>query len=331
MMQKLRNLIVFCWLLVLVLMLFGCKSSLRCGYKLGNVENIRFAWGEHYKSWVEMEDKEPSMESGQKIDRELIIRREIESVERDGSAIMKVTLEKVDLKIDVKKIKSEHSNSYLSTADKTESTIPDLPKLAGATYRIKIAPDTTVTQVIGLDELRKSLGIKEDDNSIAGSLLSVETIKLCHEREFMRFMPKGDPSRSKLFVVPHVMIKAQAVEKTFQKGLVQTEGNSQLALFNITGQAIHTLPQGWEPPPQPRDPYRPLIKDRSNMEEFKITGEGAFDLDHEQVARDNCKIESTLILFEDELFPEVSEAKKKKTNNIMVTQVNLYWDFKLLP
>jgi len=142
------------------------ESALRCRYTVGSVERARFANSSQNKVWVEMPDKEPSEPQSNETQREIVLRSEVEKVQEDGSAIIKVTIEqaKVSETVITKETKqtakdaektlkdTKRTNTYSSDAEGTKSTWRNQPKLAGASYKIEIAPDTTVKEIMGLEE-----------------------------------------------------------------------------------------------------------------------------------------------------------------------------------
>jgi len=149
---------------MILLIIGGCAGdAMQAKYQVGQTEQVRFVSEESYNNWVEMPDEPPTEKNGRVIKKNIEMTREIESVNANGSAIMKVTLNKVDLSIHTYRQQKENLYNYVSTSKETKSDRNSDPKLAGASYKIKIAPDTTVQEIIGLDQLRKSLGIEEDD------------------------------------------------------------------------------------------------------------------------------------------------------------------------
>ena len=57
-----------------------------------------------------------------------------------------------------KGLEKERFSFYRSSPDKTKSNIPGSPTLAGVEYKIRMIPDTTtVSEIIGLEEIRKEL------------------------------------------------------------------------------------------------------------------------------------------------------------------------------
>ena len=87
---------------VALFFLAGCAESqlLRCKYTVGKVERVRYYREFIYRSWVEMPGKGSTKSGMRKTVEELIVRREVESVEPDGSAVIKVTFEKAMMTID---------------------------------------------------------------------------------------------------------------------------------------------------------------------------------------------------------------------------------------
>ena len=311
---------------VILLIIGGCTSgAMQTKYQVGQTETVRFVSEDSYNNWVEMPDEAPTEKNGRVIKKNIEMTREIESVNPDGSAIMKVTLNKVDLSMRTYRQQKENLYNYVSTTEATKSDRNGDPKLAGASYKIKIAPDTTVQEIIGLDPLLKKLGIDKDDEAMVPQILSPETIKLLHERDFVKSAVQPGQTVTALIPVPNVMIKAQAVEQTFT---AKSGGN--LITVNITGRPIHTLPEGWDVPAQPGDVGRTIVKQASDMQEFKYQGQGKINTADGKVLSEQMDLSCTLILLEEKIFKGQSKKKKDKWGE-MFTIVESKQTFEALP
>jgi len=164
----------------------GSSASMSCKYQQGDIQKIRYAGSTENRIWVEKADGQ-RQQTGQNMSRnEMIVSRQVESVASDGSAIMKVTFEQVEIAFESNVGKKSKQGAYKSTAESTTSSNPGEPALAGTSYKIRIAPDTTVLEIIGLDQLRKDLGISGNDELRVARLLSEENIRLCHECDFAK-------------------------------------------------------------------------------------------------------------------------------------------------
>gem|GEM_PF-1134164 len=297
------------------------ESALRCRYTVGSVERARFANSSQNKVWVEMPDKEPSEPQSNETQREIVLRSEVEKVQEDGSAIIKVTIEqaKVSETVITKETKqtakdaektlkdTKRTNTYSSDAEGTKSTWRNQPKLAGASYKIEIAPDTTVKEIMGLDELRQKLEIGEDDTGKAVSLISEESIKSYHEREFVRYSPdRFTPQQGydhplpknyeKNLPVSNAIIKAKAIKKIYSAQEPQKKNNSQTVTITCQGEPLHLLPEGITEPQLSGSFFLIVTKEKSDMQGFKIAGRGDFDLTTRQVIEDSSETECTLVL-----------------------------------
>ena len=325
-MKNLGN--VFSLLLVAaVLVTMGCDGS---GVK---IERAHFVKLDRFNSWVEMPGKPPAGRSTRDLTEEVVFTREVESTNSDGSKVIKVTFESVKV-TDVRLVQGEqYELTYHSTVEKTVSTEKNEPPLAGVSYRIVMAPDTTVKQIMGVDQLRQELGFQEGVVTMASRFLDDKYIRLCNEREFMQSGVLTAAETSKQFPVRHVMNKAQALEKTFRAQETTTpQGHPGLAV-QMAGQAIYVLPAGWFPPPSPPDPYREQIKAMSDMQDPVISGESLYDLKTEKVLYDNNKIKCVLIITEDKISQQVGKElteEQKGSGGQMFTEIELEHRFETL-
>lgn len=307
-------------------LIVGCDSSkaLNYDYQVGDQERIKVTRSNHYESWVEMPDKEPSQRNARTKTQELVLSRQVESVEADGTALMKVTIEKatVNLNIDTQKSKSKHS--YVSTAESTESTWSNQPAIAGAVYRIRIAPDTSVLEVMGLEEARKALQIKEEDKGIAAGLLNEDSILKVHERSFVQHYPQTDV----LEPVPDAMIKAKGLRKTYN---YMKDAQTNQVWFEVNGEAAYNVPEDFPEPPKPFNPGQTMIISVSDMDELTIKGQGQFDLATHSVLNEQNHIKCSLLITESSLSGQFGKPGKEGDGGVMITVTELNDAFEKLP
>jgi hypothetical protein len=315
-----------------IIFLSGCSTA--PPYQVGDVERIRFTYEENHWQWVEMPNEPPTKKDGRVIKKEFVMRREVESVnDQDHSAVMKVTLEKVDIGVRTVIPEKERFSYYRSSAEKTESNFPNSPKLVGASYKIRIAGDTAVLEIIGLDELRKQLEIKEDDNSLAAGVLLPQTVRQIHERQFRQSGVKAGKTLSKLAVIPHMMIKAQAIDNTYVADQGRKDGDFRWVTVTSTGQAVHTLPAGWDEPPGPTDPSRLMIKSMFDMQKLEVTSEGVFDANSGRVKNEKKHVFCSLVLLGEKIASQNPPPlqKKGKAAGEMFVEVTVDQTFEVLP
>ncbi|MCK5271468.1 MAG: hypothetical protein KAJ52_02785 [Sedimentisphaerales bacterium] len=311
-------------------------TSLCCQYKVGKEHTVRFTSNKLNKVWVEMPKKKPTLTGQNETQHEIVLRTKVESVDKDGSAILNVTIEQIKFTMtsDVRKKKSK--NEYYSDAKKNTSTSswPNEPKLHGASYKIKIAPDTTVKEVIGIDKLYKKIGVDKDDRRIVIGLINEEKIKRYHERDFLRYCPgRVASSKGEAFAlptayegklpIPDAMIKAKAIKKTFKVHKVQKEKKAHLVKVVGTAEPLYVLPEGIEEPPALNDFGKTMIKRMSDMNELKITDEALFDLSAGVVRSEKTSVECTLIILEENIGMGQGKNKKKGAGGAMFTMVKI--------
>ena len=315
-----------------VFLLSGCSTA--PPYQVGDVERIRFTYGENHWQWVEMPNEPPTKKDGRVIKKEIVVRREVESVnDKDHSTVMKVTLEKVDIGVRTVLPEKERLSYYRSSAEKTESNIPDSPKLAGTGYTIRLAPDTTVLEIIGLNELKTQLKIKEDNYSLAQLVLTEESVKQLHEREFRQSGIKAGKTLEKLTVIPHMMIKAQAINTTYAADRGRKDGDARWVTVTSTGEAIHTLPAGWDEPPAPTDPSRVMIKSMFDMQKLDVTSKGIFDANTGRVKSEQKHVFCSLVLLGEKITAQNPQRLQKKGKDAgeMFVEVTVDQTFEVLP
>ncbi len=313
-------------------LLAGCSTT--PSYQVGDVERIQYTSQENHWQWVEMPDEPPTKKDGRVINKEIVMRREVESVHpKDHSVLMKVTLEKVDISVKTVLPEKERNSYYRSSEEKTESNIPDSPKLAGTSYEIRMAPDTTVLEIIGLDKLKEQLKIKEDSPTLAQLVLTPESIREVQEREFRQSGVKPGKTIEKLTAVPHMMIKAQAINTTYTADQGRKDGDARWVTVTSTGEAIHTLPEGWDEPPAPTDPSRLMIKSMFDMQKLEVTGKGVYDANSGRVKSEQKHVFCSLVLLGEKIAsqnPQRSQ-KKGKAAGEMFVEITLDQTFKVLP
>jgi len=318
-----------------ILWLFLCAGCATTPpYQVDDVQRIRFTYEESHWQWVEMPGEPTKQKDGRVIKKEIILRREVESVnDKDHSAVMNVTLEKVDLDIRTVLPEKERYSYYRSNEEKTESNIPDSPKLVGTGYKIRLAPDTTVLDIIGLDELRKQLEIKDDNYSLAAGVVTAETVRQLHEREFRQSGVKPGKKLEKLAVVPHMMIKAQAIKNTYAADRGRKEADARWVTVTSTGEAIHTLPAGWDEPPGPTDPSRLMIKSMFDMQKLDVTSKGIFDANTGRVKSEQKHVFCSLVLLGEKIASQNPQRlqKKGKAAGEMFVEVTVDQKFEVLP
>ncbi|MBN1845348.1 MAG: hypothetical protein JW810_06660 [Sedimentisphaerales bacterium] len=313
-------------------LLAGCTTTdLLQTYQVGQEQQVRYTLLETHWQWVEMPDEPPSQRDGREIKNQIVWRQQVEAVHPDGSATLKVTLESLDLSMHTVLPDKDRTSYYRSSADKTESSITNAPKLAGAEYRIRQAPDSTLLEIIGLDELRKELGMTPEDQWMAPRILTEETLKELHEHPFLKSHVRPGQTLVKMEPVPHVMIKAQALETTYKAGSAEKRGNQELVTVTSTAEPIHTLPQGWDEPPAPGDPSRTMIKSMFDMQKLEVTDQGVYDLTGQRVQSDNRRIFCSLILLEEKIFKGGPNARKKEKWGEMFAEITKQEQYQVMP
>lgn len=304
--------VVMSGIITLFVGLVGCQQAnqIRCQYQSGQSERITVAQEKNYESWVEMPEKEPTQRNSRKNRQELTLLRHVDSVASDGSALMTITIEKAEVALDIDTQKSKSKHHYTSTAENTNTTWGNEPAVAGVSYQIKIAPDTRVLEIIGLDEARTGLNIKKDAKGIASNILSEEAIRVIHERSFV----KDSPGPEALAPIPDAMIKAKAIRKTYN---YQQDAEHITALS--VGEAAYTAPEGFPEPPTPSNMGQTMIINISEMDKLIVQGRGVFDLNTGSVTSEENNIKCTLVIDESNLSAQFGKEDKKGSGGVMFT------------
>ncbi len=316
-------------LLAAGLLAAGCQEQiLRCRYQVGDVEKVRYTGERVYKSWLEMPGKDPQDVGTNRTREEVVMVREVESVEADGGAVMKVTLESVMIELSGKD--EAAAKKYVSNADGTSSWGSE-PGLAGKSYRIRIAPDTRVLEVMGLSEVRQQAGIQEGDKGVVARMLEEDRIKRYHQHDFVMYSPKSVSGQkgydSEMLPLPDDMIKATAIKKHYTAA-----ASGDVIEVSGRGEAVHGTVPGFEEP-KINQFGQAIIKQQSDMQKLEITDEGRFGISQGKVLQDNKEVTCSLVLLEENLFggQAGANAKKKDEWGVMYTDIYLKSQFEVLP
>ena len=308
----------------------GELDGLRLQFEPGAQVKARYASSEFYKTWVEIEGKQDTHAHSRETKDDVLFNVTVDKINGDGTAILRVDILEAQVTLSLDFPQKKTDQYYTSTAEKTDSNWDGEPALAGAVYHIRMAPDTTVEEIIDLKDLRRSLGFQDGASGAVSRLISKEAITRRHEREFVQF--GAGPGRknnqtSELFAVNETMLKAQAVKRTFTTNPIDADG---IVTITSTGEAIHTLPQGFEEPPQPNLFGQALIKDKSDMQELAVPGIGRFDTTSGRVLSEDNRLEVLLVLLGENIF---ESAKPKNTNvdpGVMFREVKRQRHFELV-
>ena len=307
----------------------GKGASLRCVYKVGDVQKIRLQRQLLYRSWVEMPDKEPAESGMRKTFEELIVKREVESVAPDGTAVMKVTFEKAVMAVETKK--SQNLFRYSSDMQNTETTNSQEPKLAGVFYRIRIAPDTSILEITGLEEQRKELKFDETTKGVVSNWLSEKSIRRLHERDFIKQCPikaTYNQTYESLVSIPDPMVKARAIRKTYTIG---SSAVKELVTVTTSGEAAYKVPDGFPAAPKPPHMGAMMIVNASEMNELDIEGTGTFDLATATIQSDTYRVNCTLVISGDTLFGQTPKPGQEGKGGEMFTTIEFSETYELLP
>ena len=313
----------------------GCVEPelLRCKYKVGETQKIRLHRQLLYRSWLEMPGKETTESGMRNTIEELIVSRQVESVEPDGTAVMKVTFVKAMITVETRKNKNLFH--YKSDMESTETSLDTEPKLAGASYRIKIAPDTSILEIMGLEEQREKLKLDNQSKGVVSNWLTEKSIRRMHERDFVKHCPLNatyNQTYESLASIPDPMVKARAIRKTYTIGPAAVKKDmSELVTVTSHGEPAYTVPEGFPPAPKPPHMGAVMIVNASEMNELKVEGVGTFDLVTATIQDDTYSVNCILVISGDTLFGKTPQPGQEGQGGEMFTTIKFNETYELLP
>ncbi len=306
------------WLVAAAMVLLaGCQSNKPAvTYKTGDVDTVSYTEKNVYKNWVEMPGKDKDQVRMRTTEYTVVLRREVESVGADGAALMNVTFEQVkfDLNIDFPD-KNTHEY-YLSTADKTESSRGGEAMLGGRSFKVRMAPDTTVLEVMGRDTLLEQLGLSEESTGTAKFFVSEDQLKKYLQRELIKNAPGAGGKNVVMQPIPDSMVKAKAVKTTYKTA----SASGDVLAISATGEAVHVVPKGMTDPQPPTVFGQKLIFDNSDMQEYIAEGAARFDAASGKVLEETKSMKCMLVLLEENLFGGKGK-EKAGSGGVMFTEI----------
>ncbi|MBN2211585.1 MAG: hypothetical protein JW709_09340 [Sedimentisphaerales bacterium] len=305
------------WVVVLagLAVSMGCQSAPVCKYHVGDVDTVSYTQKSVYKNWVEMPGKDKDQVRMRTTEYTVVLRREVESVGIDGSAVMNATFEQVKFDLNIDFPDKDTHEYYLSTPDKTESSRGGEAMLGGRSFKVRVAPDTTVLEIMGRDALLEQLGLSDKSTGTAMFFVSEEQLKKYLERDLIQNAP-GMSSRKVMQPIPDSMVKAKAVEMTYKTA----PAIGDVVTIQATGEAIFVVPKGMTEPEPPAVFGQKLIFDNSDMQEFALEGSARFDLAAGKVLEENKSMRCMLVLLEENLFGGKGK-EKPGGGGVMFTEI----------
>lgn len=296
---------------------------LRVKFEVGAKTRARAQRLQFYKTWVEMPRKDDTQTHSRETKDDVLFETTVEKINDDGTAIVRVEIIEAKVTLHIDFPQKDTKRHYVSTAEKTDTNWIEEPAVAGSVYRLRVAPDTTVEEILGLKGLRRSLGMADDgDTAVAvRRLLDEDQIRERHERQFVQF--GAGPGREKnrttqVFPVTETMVKAKAIKKTFT---TEPGGEGGIVTVRSTGEAIYSLPRGFEEPPEPSQFGQAMIKDKSDMQDFSVEGTGRFDSATGQVTSEELSLKATLVLLGENVFQTPERETPKGDQGAMYTEI----------
>ncbi len=314
-----------------VSLLAGCRQTVefRCKYKPGDRDKIRYTSVRTYKNWIEMEDKKPQGMSSRKTTETLVLNREIVSVEPDGSALMKVSIEQAEVQLDLDTPNEEKIQHYYRSGPAgLDTTWAAMPPMRDVEYTLKIAPNTKILDIQGLSGVREKY-FSGDKESLVSELLSDSMIRRVHQRDFLQNAParvQQGQTYEWTVEIPDSMVKAEAIRRTFTVDSIQSDKTGSIVTVRSISEPLMVRPEGFPPAPAPHD-FGALLKETSDMQEFKYDGNDAFDTAKGCAVKEQINMYCYLMMLEETFFLGMEKYGKSPEDaaapntNAMLTEV----------
>lgn len=329
-----KNLCLMLAVILPALFTLGCQqnsqtetasAALACSYTQGQTYKTRVKGHILYKTWVEMPNKPPASVVSNERNWELTLRHEVEKVNPDKSALVKVTIEKADYKLNIDSPEKKSEETYSSTPEKTQSSQGENSALAGMSYKVVLEPNTAIRQVIK-DESFNQPGLLEKDATVPAFLIREKMIKSYHEHNAVRYGPRVGEKSTRIIPIPDPMIKAQVIRMDYQSAAADGD---KLIKISGTGTALDRLPPDMPAPEKPAHIFGALIQDRSQTQEFTMTDEGVLNVAQGLVERETQKTHNLLILDGGSIFPSEKKVEPGSAG-FMFTLIDLDSDYEVI-
>lgn len=305
----------------------GCGTGMQSkpleglNYEPGQIEVVAFTQQETISNWVEAPQEAVAGRSFQEQNVRVVLQREVEGVALDGTIILKVTIEEVEIVDERQAGDSKNWYRYVSNATVTESSVEGEPPLAGIDYRVAMAANTTVKQIVGLDQVWNRLGVEKEAAGGYGLILDEDFIRTCHERGFVQAGVREGQTVKRLAPVRNELVaaKVKAWEKVYRLNKIMAVSQESYLKANMQGDPVTILPAGWT---EPKTIDLPWVQ-KGDIKEAMITGESLFDKENRRVLLDEESMR-----FQLELSAENMGAGQN-TGQKMMTTVNMNNKFEL--
>ncbi len=302
-------------------MLSGGSDKVANQYAQGMSDRIKYSFEQKYESWVEMPGKDPQQYNSRLNIRTMVLKRDVQSVESDGSAWINVTVESVEVTEDVNTTKTKNKSHYINNESEFKSDWKGQPQFVNKSYHIKVAPDSTVLEVAGLDKM----GLNLKSPGEVGRLFTEGKIKKRHNRLVLSHYSPGE---EKLIENPTPMIKANGIYVTSQK----EKGAMGNVTLHLKGTPAYNVPKEFPPSPQPTNMFQSLIINAGSMNEMVYEGRATFNTESNKISDETLQIKSTILITEDGLTGQFgsSASKGEGSGGVMYAVAEIKTTFELL-
>ena len=301
----------------ILITLSGCGAGMQpkslegLNYEPGQIEVVVFTQQETLSNWVEAPQETVTGRSYREKNVRVVLQREMEGIALDGTIVMKVTIEEVEIVDEREAGETKNWYRYVSNATVTESSVDGEPQLAGVSYRVAMDANTTVKQIVGLDQVWKELGVEQESAGGFGLVLDEDFIRTCHERGFVQAGVGEGQTVKRLAPVRNELVaaKVKAWEKVYRLEKMMSMSQKEYLKASMQGDPVTVLPAGWAEPKTIDLPWVQL----GEIKEAEITGESLFDQESRRVLLDEEWMRFRLELSEEKIGAQQDTGQKMNT------------------
>ncbi|MCP4708517.1 MAG: hypothetical protein GY869_07835 [Planctomycetes bacterium] len=288
-------------------------------YQPEQIEIVEITQQEILSNWVEAPQQAVTGRSFREKNVRVVLRREVEGIALDGTIVMKVTIEEVEIVDEREAGDNKNWYRYVSNTTGTESSVDGEPQLSGTVYRVAMDTNTTIKQIVGLDQVWNRLGVEKDAAGGYRLLLDEDFIRTCHERGFVQAGAREGQTIKRLAPVRNELVatKVKAWEKAYRLDKLMAAPQEEFFKVSMRGDPVTVLPTGWAEPKTVALPWMQM----SELKEALITGESIFDQKNMRVLQDTESMKFQLELSEEKIGAEQNTGQK------MITTVNVNQKF----
>lgn len=244
---------------------------------------------------------------------ELTFSREIESVDEQGNAVIKITINGLKYFFEERSVtKIDYDSSREKDKDRA------FAKLIGKSYRIKVTPSGELIKILDADSVRRSVMDASQESRRAAALLREETIEQRHEIPALSATGekqlKPGSHWSQIKDLSFGMMGEKTYEKMYTlKGIDQMHGQR---IATVEMEAIPAAESAQEAQKQNMNPSLTRLFD--NIEDY--TGQLKLNLDTGNVVKYTEKMQSRWVMVD----PEAAQEGTENPDTLTMQAVRLH-------